>query len=431
MKRSLLFIFILLMTPPLWAGNTKKLSLMECYRQSLETSEALGIREEDIHVASAHYLQALGTVLPQLNATGSETIQDTKNNSSSVSGTLTDHRRHTTALSVTQPLFQGFREFSALKISHVEKEKNQFLVQHARNQLFADVAKAYYTILALEDELSIQQSILSSLNSRKMELKERVSLGRSRESDQMSTEAQAASAQAEIERLKGLVQNSRDMLGFLIGKPVTEKLMDEFPVPSKQKPIEDYLADLNARPDVEATQAQAKLAKGQLNYEKGGLLPKADFIGNYYPYRSGFQKDIKWDVNFNVTFPIFDGGTTYGLIQESKAALKKAELTHQESSRQAELELRQAYNTLTSSLKQLWALKNAAAKAQTTFTLLTEEYRSSLVNNLDVLDALHNWQERRLEASLAFFQTKLNYLNLIIASGKNPGDEKLKAEKQP
>ncbi len=424
---------LFLYTLPVVAKIGDVLTLNEAYQQTLKQSESLAIQDETIRIAAAHYEEALGTVLPHLDVNSSELVQDTTSNSSgsssSVTSTLTKRSRPEVALTLTQPLFQGFREFRALRISSVEKQKDKFDTQRARQLLFADVARAYYTVLEVEKELQIQQSIFSALQKRKGELENRVKLGRSRESELLSTESDSASTQADIEKTKGMVATARDMLGFLVGQPVKESLVDEFKVPAILPSLEKLEMISENRPDLGAAAANTRLAKGEVNYNKGALLPTLGLIGNYYPYRTGYQKNIKWDVNFGLTVPLFEGGALRGPIKESEAQLKQAQLTQQETNRQAKLELTQAYHNLTASQAETSALQLASNKAKANFDSLSNEYNLNLVNNLEVLDGLKTWHDKRVEANQIYFQTKLYYLDLLIASGQIP--ETLVSEVQP
>lgn len=421
--RSLLLLALLCaLSSTTWAGET--LTLKECYQRALTRSETVAIQEDTIRIAEAHYLQALGTVLPHLNAKATEIIQDTSGNgsttpggSSSVGNTLTRRSRPEVALTLTQPLFQGLREFKALKVANAEKSKNTLQTKRARQLLFSDVARAYYTVLEVERERDIQSSLHGTLAKRVSELKERMRLGKSRESELLTTESQMAAIEADLEKAKGQINVARDYLGFLIGDEVKQRLVDEFKTPSALPPVENYIAFLNRRPDLGASEQSVRLAQGQLDYQKGARYPNLNFEGTYYPYRVGFQKDIHWDMAFTLNVPLFQGGATRGLIREASAKLDQARLSDDLANRQAELEVRQAYNHLKSSRSQETALRRAESKAAQSFQSQQEEYRLGLVNNLDVLQALRDWHERRLAANLAYFSTKLDYLNILVSSG--------------
>ena len=418
-KTALSFLASLCLFPAVWAGDGV-LTLRECFEKALHQSETLGIREESIRIAEAHYLQALGTALPRLNVKATETIQDTEGASGDgeVGRTFTRRSRPEVAVTLRQPLFQGLREFRALKVSSAEKQKNVFELDRARQLLFFDVARAYYTVLELEEEKGILQSIRGTFRKRIEELKERVRLGKSRESEILTTESQVASLEAELERVKGSVKTAREMLGFLTGEPAEAKLTDEFRVPPSVKPLEGYVASLTSRPDLSASQEAVRLARGRVSYEKGGRFPTLDLEANYYPYRVGFLSDIDWDLLFTLNIPIFQGGATKGRIREAQALLKQSELSRQEADRRAETDLRQAYHDLATARSREAALRRAEAKAAANYRTQSEEYRLGLVNNLEVLQALRDWQERRREANVSHYEIKLAYLQLLITSGE-------------
>lgn len=415
----------LLFAGPAWAET---LTLRESFEKALTRSESLAIQEQDIRVAESHVMQAWGTALPHLSVNASEFIQDTSVGTSgggttggeSVNNTFLRRSRPEVAVTLQQPLFQGLREFRALKVAGAEKRKNSLEWERARQLLFGDVAHAYYVVLELEKELNILQSIRGTYQKRIGELQDRIRLGKSRESELLTVQSDLASNQAEIERVKGDILAARDSLGFLVGEEITSRLTDEFPVPGRGPSLDSFLSARNARPDLGASGEAVKLAKGQLDYEKGGRLPRLDMEANYYPYRVGFQKDIDWDLNFKLNVPIFQGGATKGRIREAAAELKQSELGHEEKDRRAELEIRKAYHNLKSAQAREAALRLAESKSGANYEAQTKEYGLGIVDNLAVLNALREWQTRRLETNLAHFQTKLEYLGLLLAAGTLP-----------
>lgn len=417
--RFFLFVVFLLAASAA-RGNDPVLTLAKSFEMAFARSETLAIGEQDVRIAEARYLQVLGTVLPHINVDASELIQDTAptgGGGDNVGQTFTRRSRPEVAVNLRQPLFQGFREFNALKVSGAEKSRNLHRWNRARQLLMADVARAYDTVLELEQEVGILQSLRGTLLERSSEIRQRIELGKSRESERLTTESEAAAVEADIEERKGLAQTARDLLGFLIGEqPIASRLVDEFAVP-RLKPLEDYLAKQDLRPDVNASEEAVRLARGQLAYEKGARYPSLDLDANYYPYRVGFQSDIDWDVNFLLTVPIFHGGAIRGRVREAKAELKQSELMRNESWRRAELEIRQAYHRLAATRAREAALKKAEAKSAANYRSLVDEYGLGLVNNLEVLQSLKDWQQRRVEANRAHYETQFEYLGLLIATG--------------
>jgi outer membrane protein len=403
------------------------LTLEECFAKSMATNESLAIRKEDIHIAEAHTLQAWGTVLPHVDVRASELLQDTQTTASgdeSVGGTFTRRSRPEVAVTLRQPLFQGLREFQALKVAGAEKNRNTFQWDSARQSLLGDVTKAYYVVLELERELSILQSIRGTLGQRIHEMQTRIQVGKSRETELFTNRSQLSSSEAEIAKTRGDILAARQTLAFLIGQDeVTERLKDDFPVPAQTPPLTSFLQKKTDRPDIAAARENERLAKGQWKYEKGARLPRVDMEANYYPYRVGFLSDIDWDVTFNLNLPVFQGGTTRGRIKEAKAAFQQSCLGHEETVRRSETEVKRAYYNLVAAKSREGALSRAEQLSGWNYGAQTKEYELGLVNNLDVIQSLSDWQSRRLEHNLSHFETKLAYLELLLAAGDMPPKE--------
>ncbi|MBI4239061.1 MAG: TolC family protein [Deltaproteobacteria bacterium] len=405
-----------------WARPESGLSLAEAFQRAVQQSEQLAMKDEDINVAAARYRQALGTALPQLSGRVAETVQDTAGGGdpSSIGSTFTRRSRPEVALTLRQPLFQGLREFVALRNAGTEARQNRLLRHRAEQLLYADVARAYYAVLEAEAEVAIHRELRDTFARRVAEIQERIDLGRSRESERFGAEAQLAGSDAELEGARGRVRDARDLLGFLTGHVVTERLHDRTPRSSGLPPLAPLLATAAGRSDVDAQAEAARRAKGQVAYERGGYLPTAELQANYYPYRAGYLSDIKWDATVALNVPIFQGGTTRGKVREATAKWLQSKLAHQEVQRRAQLEVRQQHDALRTARHREHALHRAAAKAGANYWAQAGEYHLGLVTNLDVLQALRDWQTQRLAANAAHFQTKVARLLLDVAAGETP-----------
>ena len=407
--------FIALAILPFNTEAKNFITLKECFELALAQSESLAIDEQDIKIAEAHFKEALSTALPQLSFNGQAFYQE------NVGGTAYS-RSNAKVLNfnVTQPLFRGFRELFALKAAKAEKNEYAYAYQRAREVLFFDVTETYYRVLEAEHELSILNSILSTLQKRSGDLKKWIELGRSRESEWLNNETEIASLIANIEAQKGLVATTRDLLSFYIGKPATQKLVDEYSIPAKLPSLETWYGFIKNRPDIKSLEEAVKKQKNTLNYTKSKIFPSVDFEGNYYPYRSGFQNDISWDATFNLSLPLFTGGYLKSQTQLAKAQSKQADLLLQESTRRAKLEVAQAYHNLTSTINQSAALKKAVNLSEKNYLSLSDEYSRKLVTNIEVLSGLQTWQTKRVESNQAFYTAKLYYLHLLLTSSQLP-----------
>ncbi|MBI1910122.1 MAG: TolC family protein [Deltaproteobacteria bacterium] len=418
MNRRLFLVTFLLTGLNASAGELKTVTLQDCYNKALKQSATLAIQEETIRIAEAHYLQALGTALPKINAKGTEFVQAAGSDSGALN-TFTRRTRPEVAITLRQPLFQGLREFKALAVSGSEKKMNRLTVERARQLLFLDVAVAYTTLLNLEEDGKILQNMLSTLQSRNQEIDRRIRLGKSRESEKLASESQSLVLESELEKNRGQIKTAYEMLSFLTGErlmPEGQRLSDSPTPPVSLPSEEEALLSLHSRPDLAATEEGLKLARGKLSVERGAFLPTLDAQANYYPYRVGLYSDINWDLLFTLNFPIFDG-TTWGRVKEAKAGFKQAELDKQDKFRRAEMEVRNSLNNWQTSRSHESALKKAAAKAEANYKAQAQDYQLGLVNNLEVLQSMKEWLERQREEAQARYQAKLDYLQFKITTG--------------
>ena len=64
------------------------------------------------------------------------------------------------------------------------------------------------------------------------------------------------------------------------------------------------------------------------------------------------------------------------------------------------------------------ALEGAVDASKKNYELNTEDYRHSLVNNLDVMDALKKYQETRQRFNRAHYRMLKNFWRLKVAIGE-------------
>lgn len=420
MKSSYYLLCLLFISSSLQAQE--KLTLRQAFEKALKKSEVIAIKGEDIRIAEGHYLQAWGEVLPHIDVKATEFIQDTSGNSSgsAFSDSFTRRSKPEVAITASQPIFQGLREYYALSTSSAEKRKNVFLKRRAQELLFSDVTKTYYSVIELQHEHDILKSLLDATQKRVKEISERIRLGKSRQSEVLVAESQQSSLEADIQKSASQLAISQELLSYFIGEPLTQELVDEFNVPDSLPNLEKSISAAQERSDIKAQEEAVRLAKGKVGYERGAHLPDVRLGANYYPYRVGFQQDIKWDMMFTAKLPIFSGGATAGRVKEAKAMMKQAEFASAEKKRTAEKEIRQALASLDASQKREKFLKQAESKSGQNYQAQVDEYRLGLVNNLEVLQSLKDWQQLRLQANLSHYQTKLDFLNLKVTEGHLP-----------
>jgi outer membrane protein TolC len=225
--------------------------------------------------------------------------------------------------------------------------------------------------------------------------------------------------------VKGNAAVAREGLSFVVGEDLsTRPLLDVYPNKVSAPPLEDSLKKSQTRSDIRAAQERVLSGRYAVNVSRADYWPDVDATGNYYTHRRGFQSDIDWDATIDVGVPIFQGGAVAAQTNFAKSQLRVAEFDLSQTERFAQSDVRRAHIKLQSSISKISALEDSFKKAERSYRLHTKEYRLGLVDNLDVLSALRDLVNRKLDLNQAVLQSKLDLLALLVATEEFTGDMK-------
>lgn len=396
----------------------RELSLNDAYALALERSESLAIAAEDIRIAEARYWQAVSAVLPQVNFIG--TVNTQNNAGSSINGgssTGTRKDRWEGRLQVTQTIFNGFREFNAAAALKADGRSKTATLERNRQLLYLDVGDLFFQIIQLDQDTAALREILATLDDRRKELTERVSLGRSRKSELLAAETELADSQASMEALVGLRGAARELFAFLIGVPSSQfTLKSGSTLPPAEK-LEAYLWKTGVRPDIIAADESRTAAERSASAQKGQFFPSIGVESNFLALEDP-ERIQEWNILVTAEIPVFDGGLRIAQLNESKARLRASQLSLARARRLADHEVRVAYNNFISSANQLVRLRQAENTARESYETQKKDYELGRASNLDVLASLLRWKDILRGRIGTEARTQTNLIALQVAAGE-------------
>ncbi|HVN67542.1 MAG TPA: TolC family protein [Candidatus Sulfotelmatobacter sp.] len=419
--KSLCIFALILIGSATWCA-ADGVSLETCFRSALRQSALLAEQQEVVRQAEEHYRQALAAILPGISAGYTYFNQDTANLPAGTDSSL--YRDQTTAaLSLTQPLFRGFRDFAALKLNRNLIVSQQQAYQWAALQLYQDTAGAFYLVLSLENDIAILQKEADLYDKRINELRSRVAIGRSRPTEVLNVQVSRATLLAQMEQVRSQLAAARELFAFLTGLPPASELFDPQEMPAALGSFESYNARLSDRPDIKAALARTAAAENGLDIAKGAYLPSADLAGDYFFNRpKGTLQDSKWDAQIDITLPVFTGGLNTSRHAEAESLLRQSRSDLEQVRRLAQRDLRTIYQQLTYDLSQVKQFQDAADLAEKNYLAVAGDYDLGLVSNLEVLQVMTNYQdvERSLNKARYNYKADLNGLWAITAAVNIP-----------
>ncbi|MBI2094891.1 MAG: TolC family protein [Candidatus Omnitrophica bacterium] len=423
----LLAAFLGTLGPASAAGKDSKipppapLDLSEAYRLALKQSEDVAIRQEALQAAQGHFYQAFEVVLPKIDYSMTRTDQDAPAGASASDSITSTSLRRSTPLrkfTLNQPLFSGFKEFAAIQGAGAEKSQRRHEIRRAKELLFFDVMEAFYAALEAQKDAEILNSIRKLMKDRRAELIERARLGRSRESEAQSAVSDLKLVEAELEEAARRRTLARQLLEFYIGEELKNGLKDtELPLHLLDETSASP-ARAKDRSDVRAAESAKTLAEKGAVAARAGLLPTVSLDGNYYTKRVGVQSGIDWDVVLKVDVPIFDRLDTFGEIKVAESERETAVIHRRKAGRLAELEIKNAVEDFSAARRIQRKLWEATRASKRNYELQAREYRLNLVNNLQVLEALRNYEDVYRRFNEAYYRMKRAFWALRVALGE-------------
>lgn len=390
----------------------RAITLSEAFSLALTRSETIAADLDAVKQALGRVDELRSDILPHVNFLGQETFQ--QNPHSGISSV--DHTSLPLyQITLTQPLFSGFREFLAFKSGKKTAESLQLTERRAESLLYQDVAQSFLNLQQVQNEISIRSAIVKETSERIGQLEHWVKIGRSRESEVLAARSQLAQTEAQVEIARGNERVAQEALRFLTG---VEAEFTPLPVPlPTAEPLDPFLARARSRDDVQASERSLEAAKLNIKVAQRQRWGTIGLTGDYYLKRLGLTANTHYDAILGLNLPLFDGGTIRAQTDQAKAAAESAAQTYSAAQRGAERDARSAYVTLTSALQTVAALQKADDLAGANVKAQEQDYKLSLVTNLEVLDSLNTLESTRLLLNSARQQATFARAQLEVAAG--------------
>ena len=401
MRKKLIFVslFCCLAYRSSSASAVEPLTLKESYLLALKQSEDVAMKQQELEKAQGHLYQALNEVAPNVNFLMTESVQDaprkgeSSSSSDSAAGNLTRRTTPQKKFTLHQPIFSGFKEIAGIQGSGAEKAQKKYEKKRVEETLLTDVVGVFYAVILAEKDTTTFEETKKTLEDRIAELKERVNIGRSRESEIQTALSDEKKTEAQLIVSKSDAVVARQELEYYIGRAVEGPLADPDAGTPEIKGLDYYLDKIDSRSDVKAANEAYILAEKNVVAAQSGLFPSATLDGDYYTQRVGIQSGIDWDVLLSVNVPVFNGTETIGDIKVAASDREWAKYNFLKVKRLARLDIRKSYEEYRSATLEEAALGDAVAAKRKDYELQSEEYKHNLVNNLDVLTSLKDYQD--------------------------------------
>ena len=419
------------------ASSNKELTLFGAYALAVHNTERLAIEGEGSIQAAERKLQAVEAFLPYFSLRANYAIPRPRNNYTAIA-------RSAASLYLRQPIMTGLKEVSQIKSSIAQQKVRELELNHNAGLLLSDVADAFYSVLLVERDLKNNEQLLDLYGKTIQELRRRVDIGRSRQSEILRTNSQLYRLQADTRSRATQFEHAKLVLSTLTGTDNGLDLADTSDIGDPGYTMADLARIADARWDVKAAREQVEYAKGGVLAAYGVHLPSLYLEGSYFLYYgqttptpdwkkasqylsknsllSGTQKTRDYYFSLGAELPIFGGDITFAKVREANSVRRQADLVLSQTGRLARKEVLDSYRLWESAKLELEAYRKALASSEENNRVVSDDYRMNRVTILDVLTALTSLQTAKEDYERARLQLKLNRIKLGIATNEFSGD---------
>lgn len=396
------------------AREKRVLTLFDVYALAVKKTEAMAIEGEKYVQAETRRSQAIGAMLPRVSLRATKIFPETK------TGTYTSSKT-VVSLYARQPIITGLQEWYSYKGSQYEIRLRRYELYHNAGMFLFEVAQYFYRVLQIEQTLEDKEEIIALYKKTMDELRRRVRVGRSRQTELLRVNTEIFKLEADIKSLQKELESARMALSALssISPKSALKEGDLSGFNRSPEKLKDLMRD---RWDIRAAREEVRFAETRLRVEQGGHLPNI-YLEGYYRIYQRDKTGRDYYGALGAELPLFSGGIVSARIREAESAQRQAELRLSRTTRNAETDIRDAYQRWESTKKEMEAYRNALETAERNYQAIMREYRLNLVTILDVFAALTSLYNAREDYETIRLQNSLNRIRLGVAVSEFSGSD--------
>jgi outer membrane protein len=365
--------------------------------------------------------QALSGYRPQVSATADVGVQhlDTTTPAGSVGGATAPRGVGVTA---TQTLFNGFRTANRTRAAEGQVFAAREALRVLDQQILLDAATAYMNVLRDTAILDLQRRNVEVLEEQLRQTRDRFNVGEVTRTDVAQAESRLAAARSSSLQAESNLSTSRAIFRRVIGVEPTS-LAPGAPVDRlSPRTLPDAVArGIVENPLVTSSMYGVDVALLQIRINEGALYPTLTAQGSIqqrYDSSPTILRTFSAAAVAQLTIPIYQGGTEYSLIRQSKETLGQQRLVLEQQRDQARQLVVQSWGLLEASKAQIIAAQAQVTAAEVALNGVREEARVGQRTTLDVLNAQQELVNARVTLVTAQRDRVVNSYTLLAATGR-------------
>jgi outer membrane protein TolC len=413
------------------ANAQNALSLKDAFDIALQNNFSIQIAANDFEVTKKNNVIGNAGMLPSINGVVNQDNQVLDSKQKFLNGTENNRNgakinQLNAGVELNWTLFNGMKMF-ATKSKLAELEAiGEVRLRQQMETLLTRVAKAYFDILLLREQLKSGKEFIEISEKRLEIAKAKVLAGKSAKPEVLNAQVNLNTDLAGYKRLETQYKNSKLGLNLLMGKDLsftfeaTDSLMPKDALSIES--IKELAAKNNS--GIQSAKLNREVAQFQLKEIKGERYPslqlKSGYSYNQQQSQAGFLQSANtngfhYGLGLNLT--VFNGFDIDRRIGNSKIAFKNSDLLLKDSLLKLEVAVTQAYNVYLNNIDLYAFEKTNLDVAKQNFELSRDQYDQGMISSNDLRIAQTNYLLNVNRLLVAAYDSKLSEMELERLSG--------------
>jgi outer membrane protein len=295
------------------------------------------------------------------------------------------------ALTLTQPVFQGFRVRNGIRQAQAQVLSGRAALLSAEQNLLLDGVQTYMDVVRDAAIIRLNRQNLDVLQEQLRSARERFEVGEVTRTDVAQAEAATAEARSVLQGAEGALRTAEATYEQIIGSPPRNlRFPQAFGFGMARSLPEALDIAVREHPAVEAAQLAAEAAEYQIKIAEGELLPSVSVEASAqqrWDQGQLTQQSRSLSIFGRVTIPIYQQGAVSARVRQAKQIRTQRKLEEDAIRREVRAAVASTWAGLQTAVGQIASDEAQIRAARLALEGVREEERVGQRTTLDVLNA--------------------------------------------
>ncbi|MCK4856711.1 MAG: TolC family protein [candidate division Zixibacteria bacterium] len=399
--RAWLLLILLLSLVALSPVLAAALTIDQSVALALKNNESYLVARAQLEKADADVTNAVAGALPNIDFSGTysrnhEVSTVVFGGESFRLGTLNNINL---GLTLTQPIYQGGKLFSAIRIASLYRKYISEMVRESEGEIIFGVRQAFLAAILAQNVVGVYRDAVATAELNRDMVGKMYNQGVVSEYEALRAEVELANLKPQLIQAENRAAIALDYLKNLIGLPLDEpvELVYQLDSCSLSHTFRlDYLKKVAAdnRPAIREREYYQEMLQKAIGVARAGYRPNIELRSSMtWTYQAdefdvGFNDfNRSWTTSLNVSMPLFDGFATSAAVKKARLDYHSSRLLAEQTRDQVALEVKEAHLTYLEIADRLEAQAKTVAQAQEGLRIARLRYQSGVGTQLEVLSA--------------------------------------------